>query len=495
MGVAPRDPSLGEAVEAFEVTPEEDAEVRARLGVLGWSDLPETGAVASLVAFGALATMLVAAGAASHQAKILFVQLYQRGIEIVPPGYDVLPMHQEATRELVEPAFLASFGKRLGPWLLSLALSKGWRYQTTVAQASSTSAPATAGSMMTMPSMPLVRRMARRDLGRGGGGGGGHGGGGHGGGSGHGWGPRSAYWGGGGYWGDGWGGFWPGGDPNCVHTPAGVYCRVPTSGAEEEVKMGGPTGDMATRALAQAVHDKSHVPVQWADIPGPDGMTITVATDDLMATPGWSDGPLRLPSSWPEHVAMARDLSAQLGVGVIVASQKIADAIYDAAKANGVTTAFHSLVTPNDPDSGGWKMESADFAKKYNADVNKQVSDKGGAGGKVIAGHQKHWILHRRLSETVKATGRPAAINYGGWDANGRPQQSPGGRHDIDYAGDYSQLFRAVKRMAKAADGSPVDLLAWIEQNENVPRLYTDLFRFPGSDSAPGAPGAAFRST
>jgi hypothetical protein len=142
-----------------------------------------------MVAFGALITVLLAAGAARHQVKSFLVQLYQRGVQVVPPGYDILPAYREAPREVVEPAFRAGFGNRLGPWLLDLALAKGWRYQMPIEASAAATPPATAGSLaMTMPAMPLVKRLAHRhDLGRGGGGGGhGHGG------NGHGWGPRAS---------------------------------------------------------------------------------------------------------------------------------------------------------------------------------------------------------------------------------------------------------------------------------------------------------------
>jgi len=240
-------------------------------------------------------------------------------------------------------------------------------------------------------------------------------------------------------------------------------------------------GDKATGVLVGRVRDGEQEPIQWVDVPGPDGMTVTVASDDLRATTPWSSGKaLRLPTSWPETVAIARSLSAQLGEGVIVASQRLADALYAAAP---VKTAFHSQVTASDPDSGGWKMHSADATLKYNADVDAQVAGRSG----LVAGHQKHWLLHPRLAETVKATGKPAAVNYGAWTSAGKVQQSPGAMHDVDYGGDTSQLFRAVKRFAKAGDGSVVYLLEWMERAESVPRRFTDLFRFNDGVSSPSS--------
>lgn len=226
--------------------------------------------------------------------------------------------------------------------------------------------------------------------------------------------------------------------------------------------------DRATGILLRAVETDTHEPPKWSNVTMGD-LTLTVATDALKAPAG--DSILRLPVSWPDTIAICRKL------GCVPPSKKIADAIYAAAP---IKTAFHSLVTANDPESGGVKMHGLPFAKRYNADVDKQIADaiaaEKGDEWSLVSGHEKYWLLSPRLAEAVKATGRPAAVNYGGWDASGKPQQSPGARHDVDYEGDYSQLLRPIQRYATRPDGSKVDLLDLIEE-DGVSRRFTDIFR------------------
>lgn len=232
----------------------------------------------------------------------------------------------------------------------------------------------------------------------------------------------------------------------------------------------GAAEPQATGMLVKAVRAGAFERPQWVKVPMGD-LTLTVARDALRADSG--AGLARLPVSWPDTIEIANQ------EGWIAPSKKIADAIYASAP---IKTAFHSLVTVSDPESGGAKMHGLPFAWKYNRDIDGQIakaiaSGKGNADG-LVSGHEKYWILHPRLKETVASTRRPAAINYGGWTANGIAQQPPGGRHDIDYPGDYSQLYRPVQRYAERADGSKVDLLDWIEENEGVPRTFTNLFRY-----------------
>jgi len=223
---------------------------------------------------------------------------------------------------------------------------------------------------------------------------------------------------------------------------------------------------MATGKLHAAVREKRQDPLRWVPVEAPAlDLKFWTTTDGLSV-----DG-RRLGVSYRETIEIAK----LLGGDVIPATKKLVDAIYAAAP---IKTAFHSLVTASDPDSGGTKMGSDEFASKYNADVDRQIVAKGGTPlESFAAGHDKYWLLHPRLAEKIKATGLPAAINYGGHEAGGKPQQSVGGRHDVEHM-DYSQLFRPVKRYAmRLSDGSKVDLLAWAETEEGVPSRFTEPFK------------------
>ncbi len=224
--------------------------------------------------------------------------------------------------------------------------------------------------------------------------------------------------------------------------------------------------DSAVGVMAQAVRDGAFTQPAFVDVPLGD-LTISVGTDMLK-----KDG-LRLMVSWPETIEIAK------GRGWIAPSKKIADAIYAAAPTH---TAFHSLVTASDPSSGGEKMHTLDFARRYNQDVDSQLS--GWDGTTLQSGAEKYWLLSPRLAETVKATGAPAAVNYGGWSAQGTPLQSPGAMHDVNYPGDYSQLYRPIARYAHDAQGNQVDLLDWMVANDSVPAQFADLFRGDSSTVA-----------
>lgn len=238
-----------------------------------------------------------------------------------------------------------------------------------------------------------------------------------------------------------------------------------------EAHAAGTSETQATGLLAAAVQNgtyeaPTYVPVTLPDPAG--DLTMMVGADMLRVTA--PDGTLiRGPVSWPDTIAIANTL------GGIAPSKRIADAIYAAAP---IKTVFHSLVTASDPESGGAKMHGLPFAERYNTDVDSQIATQNGTPGTSFSsGAEKYWLLHPRLSETVAATGQPAAVNYGAWNANGAVQQTVGGRHDINYPGDMSQLFRAIQRYATRADGTRVDLLTWIEQNDGVQSEFTNLFR------------------
>ena len=253
--------------------------------------------------------------------------------------------------------------------------------------------------------------------------------------------------------------------------------------------------------LLKAVQSKGQNDIQWVDIPLGD-MTITVAADNLKAPPSSGAPPIRLPAGWNETIAIAQALTTQIGEPVITASKKIADAIYAAAP---VKTVFHGLVKTADDQL---HMDSVATSQRFNDDIDAQIAAKGGLGTGPQAGAEKFWVFHARLDPKVNADflaqtklpapTEPRVMNYGAWNDAGSVQQSVGGVHNALHS-DYSQIFRPVKRYAKKADGSQVDLLAWMEQNENVPRFATDLFRFAAGPSssatASTTPGSQWRTT
>ena len=81
---------------------------------------------------------------------------------------------------------------------------------------------------------------------------------------------------------------------------------------------------------------------------------------------------------------------------------------------------------------------------------------------------------------TIYIANGPKAVNYGCCGADWRPQQSVGGRHDIVTAVDdrgAATAWPPIQRYGTRSDGSRVDLLDWIEQHDDVPSEFTNLFR------------------
>lgn len=230
------------------------------------------------------------------------------------------------------------------------------------------------------------------------------------------------------------------------------------------VALGAWSGPMVDGKLVEAAKAGKLDPLTWISVEAPDLDLKFQTTIDNVSTNG-----KRLGVSYNETVEVLK----ALGRDLMPATKRLVDAIYVSAP---IKTAFHSLVTAKDPDSGGVKMRSQEFADKYNADVDAQIRSAGGTPRESFhAGADKYWILHPRQAEMVE--GLQAAINYGGHAANGKPQQSVGGRHHVEH-GDYSQLLRPVRRYAeKISDGSKVDLLTWAEREEKVPARFTEVFK------------------
>jgi hypothetical protein len=237
---------------------------------------------------------------------------------------------------------------------------------------------------------------------------------------------------------------------------------------------------LAGGLLLQRVRAGAFERPTWVEVPLGE-ITVTVAADNLRASVG-GGAPVRLPVTWPETALVARALGDALGEELIAPSQRIVDAIRAAAK---IKTTFRG--------QGTGAMLALATSEAYSRDVDRQVAEAiaagRGAAGDLVSGHEKYWILHPRLDQATNdatlaraglpSTGPNPAVNYGAWDGQGRLIQTVGGRHNGDHY-DYSQLYRPVRRWARRADGSRVDLLRWIEGNEGVPARFTDLFRLQG---------------
>ena len=238
------------------------------------------------------------------------------------------------------------------------------------------------------------------------------------------------------------------------------------------------------------MRERTYVPIRWVDVPGPDGMTMTVGADMLKAPV--PDGTIvRLPVTWDETKSIARMLSEQLGEDLIAPSKLLADAVYAAAP---IKTTYISPVKRL-PSGATLGISTIEDAKAHSANIDRQILRKGGSTtGDFHSGAEKLWLLHERLDpdvnkEFLARTGLPAptepmAMNYGGWNDSGKPQQPVGGAHNCVHA-DVSQLYRPWKRWARGKDGARVDLLKWIEKKERVKPEYTAAFkRFGDSDGS-----------
>ncbi len=232
----------------------------------------------------------------------------------------------------------------------------------------------------------------------------------------------------------------------------------------------------------------------WFQVVVPDAdLYVWAAADNLKSTA--SGDPAPPPCKLVRH-AQAREGAGEgagRGHGGDPArARRLAAAIYKAARTK---TVFHSLVHDVKVDSP--KMATEEFIGLYNQDVDAQLA--GTQPGMLVGGHDKYWILHKRLDKKANdaalddlnaratAAGKdppaqkpypdPPSVNYGGWTSEKKPpQQEAGGRHNDGHV-DYSQVFRPIQRWAMKSDGTRVDLLEWIEQNEGVPTRFTDLFR------------------
>jgi hypothetical protein len=241
---------------------------------------------------------------------------------------------------------------------------------------------------------------------------------------------------------------------------------------------------LAFGILPRAVRDRTYEAIRWVDVPGPDGMTMYVGADMLRA-PVPDGTVVRLPVTWDETKSVARMLSEQIGEDLIAPSKTLADAVYAAAP---IKTVYISPVKRL-PSGATLGLSTVEDAKAHSANIDRQIARKGGTIGDFHAGAEKYWLLDRRLDPdankeflsrtNIPAPTEPMAMNYGGWNESGKPQQPVSGAHNYVHA-DVSQLYRPWKRWARGKDGSKVDLLKWIERREGVSPAYTAAFKGPG---------------
>ena len=162
-------------------------------------------------------------------------------------------------------------------------------------------------------------------------------------------------------------------------------------------------------------------------------------------------------------------------------SKSIVEAIYTAAVVRPKPK-FDWVQTKADADA----MNTAAQAFRYNAylegEIAKQAKVKGLEAfptNTLIDPVGKWWILHPNL--TTSKWKEHAAITYGWFDGSlAKPQQGVSLDSHNDEHSDYSQLGRAVRRMARTASSkAPVDLCDWyVEQFKlDAMKPFIDVFR------------------
>lgn len=229
------------------------------------------------------------------------------------------------------------------------------------------------------------------------------------------------------------------------HGPSGS--NTPKVPAVTSVRSGSAGG-----LLLKAIKEDRHLPIQWIQVPV-GRLVVTMARDAVSAKVGPST--LRLPVSFSDTVAACKLL------GCIAPTKEICDAAYELSSKDG-RLIFRGLVR-NENDAAN--MTSLDFTEKFNGDIERQL--RANPHGGMIAGPWKYWILHPRIVEK-------GAVNYGGWNSEGSPIQTVGGRHDATHF-DYSQLLQPVQREARL-DGRPIDLLDHFV-SLGLPKQYVEVFR------------------
>ena len=211
----------------------------------------------------------------------------------------------------------------------------------------------------------------------------------------------------------------------------------------------GEAGGYLLRALRDGIHEL----IEWVDVTVGD-LVVSMARDAVRARAG--SVPLRFPVSYADTVEACRLL------GCIAPTKEIVDAAYAESNKAG-RLVFHGLVKgPEDLA----RMTSLDFTVRFSTGIDRQLEQAPRAG--MAAGAWKYWILHPRIVEK-------GAVNYGGFDATGRPVQTVGGRHDAGHI-DYGQLFQPVRRQARTVSGKPVDLVDHFIA-AGLPRAYVERFR------------------
>jgi hypothetical protein len=215
----------------------------------------------------------------------------------------------------------------------------------------------------------------------------------------------------------------------------------------------------AAGLLMKAHAAKKIDPFKWFEV-SVGKLKVKVATDAWKSTLEGQDG-VRLPVTYNEAITICREKEW------VMPTKSIADAMWKAAK-------FPLLAVTLD-SSDETKMVSVGWTLKFHEGVKERLEGKTPGATDLVFGAWKLWILDPFLTTAEKRFAGKAAVNYGFWKKNGSVWQSPGGRHPATYT-DYSQLFQPVERKAKGPKGE-VDLLDYIQDEENVPKEYLDPYR------------------
>ena len=206
-----------------------------------------------------------------------------------------------------------------------------------------------------------------------------------------------------------------------------------------------------------------HEYIAWTGIQF-EGMTVHVSSDAIKvlvprdtlrqvlrdegfeAPESLGDARIRFPVCYEQHVAACRKYDW------VPPTAALSDAIWRAA---GTKIDPKGLVQRQ---QDARFMATMGFILKHNQGVDAALAAKGALSGTLVAGGVgKDWILHKRLEER-------GAVNYGWHRSSGSPVQPVAATHDRKHF-DYSQVLRAVRREARAADGSSVDLLEWMRKS------------------------------
>lgn len=189
--------------------------------------------------------------------------------------------------------------------------------------------------------------------------------------------------------------------------------------------------------LLAAVESGDLAEIQWTDLDLGNGLRVTVSNDALKASIPEVDHPIRLPASYAETISICRALEC------LPPTPAVSDAIWSAA---AVIVKPRALVI-NAQDAR--MMTTVEWSIRHNAAVDATPLDP----AQLVADVGKDWILDDGLAVR-------GAVNYGWRLSKTQLLQPLGHMHDAAHW-DYSQVLRAVKRVA-TRNGETIDLLDYL---------------------------------